>query len=118
MSAPYFFSNGVNGWFVRADMVEALEEYVSLGRPLGDFLQAVIANDLRDAVGRADNLNVGQLPAFVAYVYNEMPSTSHGSRQRYTAWLEQHAKIRAAQSIKTTTEEAANAHEKSPRPRP
>jgi hypothetical protein len=74
-------------WRIRADMVEALEAYVQDGIPLGDFLQAVICNDFKAAAGRADDDNLMNLPAFAAYMVNEMPMMSHGSREHYTVWL-------------------------------
>ena len=70
------------------DIRESLDAYVELRRPLGGFLQAVIENNFMEAVGRADDLNVRQLPAIAAYVYNDMPSVCHGSPALYVAWLE------------------------------
>ena len=96
MSAPYVF----NQFVVREDMIAALEEYVSDGVPLGGFLRAVVENDLKGACGRADGGNIGNLPAFVAYAYNEMPSTSHGSPEIYKRWLEQHAERRRNEAVK------------------
>lgn len=90
MTSPYLF----NEWFIEGHLVEALEAYVREGRPLGDFLQAVVANDLKGAAGRADVTNIRQLPAFAAYVYNEMPSPSQGSFEKYDAWIAKHAATR------------------------
>jgi hypothetical protein len=45
-------------------------------------------NDLAGAVGHADGENVLNLPAFVAYCYNELPSNCWGSRKKVQAWLE------------------------------
>ena len=42
MAKDYHFRE----WRVRADMVAALEKYINYGYPLGDFLQAVVSNDL------------------------------------------------------------------------
>jgi hypothetical protein len=77
-------------------MVEALELYLKEGVPLGDFLAAIVANDFVEATGRADMDNLGNLPAFGAWLYNECPRQSWGSREAYEAWLEMHAKRRAA----------------------
>ena len=70
------------------DIRESLDAYVQQRRPLGGFLQAVIENDLTEAVGRADSVNIRQLALIVGYVYWEMPSTCHGSPEHYAAWLE------------------------------
>lgn len=80
---------------IRGDIREALDEYGKEGRPLGDFLQAVIANDFIEACARADMDNVRALAAIGCYVYNELPSACWGSRACYAAWLEWHAAERA-----------------------
>ena len=85
-------------WVVRDDMQAALDRYVHQGVRLGDFLSAVVSNDFQEACRRADNDSLENLPAFAAYVYNEMPSTCHGSREIYRAWLKTHAKKREKES--------------------
>jgi len=52
----------------------------------GDFLRAVLRNDLVEAAGRADALNAPRLPAIVQYVYNECPSDCYGSPAKVEAW--------------------------------
>ena len=69
---------------------EALERYTNEGCPVGDFLQAVIANDFLMAVGRADMHSMQALPAIACWVYNEMPSPCHGSKSVYRAWIAWH----------------------------
>lgn len=59
---------------------ESLDAFVNVGRPVGDFLRAVLENDLREAIGRADHVNIRMLPHIVAYVRNEVPSAMWGSR--------------------------------------
>ena len=88
-------------WYVRDDMQEALVRYVHDGVPLGDFLTYVVSNDFQGACGRADDENLMNLPAFAAYVYNEMPGNSHGSLERYKAWIESVRRGR----VKPTVEE-------------
>jgi len=68
----------------------SLRRYVDDGCPTGDFLEAVLSNDLFDACGRADADNLITLAEIVAWIYNEAPSTCHGSRQRYADWIEKH----------------------------
>ena len=74
-------------WYIRDDMLESLVAYKTMRRPVGDFLTAVLANDLMEACGRADDENIANLPAFCAYLYNEMPASCHGSRENVCAWL-------------------------------
>jgi len=56
-------------------------------RPVGDFLTAVLHNNLTEAVARADDENIKNLPAFVGYLYNEAPSLCWGSKERVAEWL-------------------------------
>ena len=80
----YPFSNGT---WVPPEMLAAIKRYIH-GRVIpGDFLQAVICNDLTGAVGRADDDNLANLPAFVGYFYNEAPSRCWGSKEKMEAWL-------------------------------
>jgi hypothetical protein len=77
-------------WHIPGYMMPAVERYVKQGQPVGDFLQAVISNDLSRAVGFADDANVENLPAFLAYLHNEAPSECFGSPEKYKAWIAKH----------------------------
>ena len=68
-------------------MLEELNDYINLHKPVCDFLFAVLENNLREAVGLADDHNKSNLPAYVAYLYNEAPSACWGSPEKVTAWL-------------------------------
>lgn len=74
---------------MRADIEEALWRYGKEGMPVGDFLQAVLANDLFSATGRADEDNMRDLKEIVQYVYNELPMICVGSREKYRFWITQ-----------------------------
>ena len=76
-------------WTIPARMMQALTRYVDDHCPVGDFLTAVLRNDLREACGRADEENLANLPAFVAYLYNEAPAACWGSAEKVAAWLKQ-----------------------------
>lgn len=65
---------------------DAMERYVNCGVETGPFLRAVISNDLKDAVGRADRDSYEALPAIVGWFYNEVPSGAWGTRERYKDW--------------------------------
>jgi hypothetical protein len=69
-------------------MMGAIRRYIDERIHPGDFLTAVISNDLREAVGCADDTNIRALPAYVAYFYNEAPSRCWGSPEKMRAWLE------------------------------
>lgn len=76
------------GFTIPAYMRDALQRYIEHGEPPGDFLTAVISNNLLEAVSRADDHNQINLPAYVAYLYNEAPPGSWGSPEKMQAWIE------------------------------
>lgn len=83
------------------DAIESLRAYADHGRPTGGFLEAVLSNDLMEAIERADESSLANLRAICSFVYNDLPMTCHGSREAVDAWLQRHAERRA--------NEAANA---------
>ena len=68
---------------MHAPLRRYFEEYI----PTGSFLEAVLCNDLREAVAQADNDNIRNIPAFVNWLYNEAPAGSWGSREAYENWI-------------------------------
>ncbi len=72
---------------VRPDIKAALDRYAEKGIPTGDFLRAVLENNLMEAMGRADSYNRATIHQICAYVYNDMPSTCHGSPTKVEARL-------------------------------
>ena len=75
------------GQTIPARMCGGIERYIEdLVKP-GDFLTAVICNNLKGAVGQADDENIHLLPVYVAYFHNEAPSACWGSREKMIAWL-------------------------------
>ena len=72
--------------------LDALRRYVLDGLEPGGFLQAVLTNDLMEACGRADVENSLCLPHIATFIYNCTPSHSHGSRDRYEAWIQEKRK--------------------------
>ena len=83
-------------FYIRPQMMDAIRRYVDEGLEPGDFLTAVICNDLFGAVNRADDENLRNLPAFVCYFYNDAPSDCHGSRGAMAYWIEKKRKEREA----------------------
>lgn len=84
-------------------LAESLRAYLEHGRPLGSFLEAVVSNDLIDAVARADSVNMRLLPEIVAFVYTHFPARGvcHGSREIYATWVARHARaLEAARAAK------------------
>jgi len=66
-----------------------IDEYVLHHRDPGDFLQAVLANDLREAFGRADDENRYAMFDIVAYCWNNIPASAWGSWDTVRRWLKE-----------------------------
>ena len=58
------------------------------GLPPGDFLSAVIDNDLKGAVAHADDTNKDLLSNYVGWFYNHAPSGSWGFTGAVAKWSE------------------------------
>jgi hypothetical protein len=65
----------------------SIDRYYNNGEQPGGFLEAVLSNDLFDAVARADCDSRRDLPDIVCYIYNKIPSSCHGSRQAVKDWI-------------------------------
>ena len=65
----------------------ALRRYIEFRIPPGDFLRAVLSNDLFEAVGRADMASLAALPNLVIWLHNYTPSGCHGSPAAFAYWL-------------------------------
>jgi hypothetical protein len=76
-----------HGIAVPAATESAIERYVQHGAPPSHFLGAVLENDLKEAVNRADLTNLPAIPAIVAYLYNKVPMACWGSRENVNNWL-------------------------------
>ena len=79
-------------YYIPDRMMPGIERYVTYGIKPGDFLTAVIRNNLHDALSRADDENLQNLPAFVAYFYNEAPASCWGSPEKMNEWMERKLK--------------------------
>lgn len=70
--------------------------WVHAGVRTGDFLRAVLENDLRGAVRRADNDSAAALANVVRWLYLEAPGNCWGSPVLVAAWERVHEERRAA----------------------
>ncbi|MBT8489906.1 MAG: hypothetical protein KJN62_02540 [Deltaproteobacteria bacterium] len=75
-------------FYIPARMGSGIKRYIKNRIRPGDFLSAVICNDLKESCGRADDENMANLPAYVAYFYNYAPSPCWGSKEKMELWLE------------------------------
>lgn len=62
--------------------------YVVLGIEPGDFLAAVLRNDLMGAARNADDENRTELFEYASLMYNVFPNGSFGSPLAYRSWIE------------------------------
>lgn len=70
-------------------MQGAAQRYVEKGLPPGDFLTAVIENNLFLAVSHADEENQKALATWVKFFYNEAPGNCWKSKEAMSAWIKQ-----------------------------
>jgi hypothetical protein len=73
-----------------------LNDFKSYGVPPGDFLRAVLENNLMTAMGRADEQNRNDIFEICQFVYNEMPHSCHGSAEAVDKWIKMKAEEREA----------------------
>lgn len=69
-------------------MQDAMRLYMERGIEPGSFLMAVLCNDLMGAVSRADHINASRLKDYAAWLYNNAPPQSFGSREKVGRWIE------------------------------
>ena len=79
---------GTRYHLIRQNIIEGINRYVLRHQPTGDFLMAVLTNNLKEAFGRADEDNRQVLHEIVGYVYNEIPGVCQGSAEKYKAWIQ------------------------------
>ena len=69
---------------------DGLVRYAVYGVAPGGFLRGVLANDLLEACGRADEESERALKPIIQWVYNEAPGPCWGSAAAVAAWIEEH----------------------------
>lgn len=69
------------------DFAESALSYLRHRHELGSFGMAVLSNDLRGALGRADLVNRGRIFEIVVWLHNNFPAHAWGSRERVDAYL-------------------------------
>ena len=65
-----------------------VKRYIEQGVPPGDFLTAVITNNLHLAISHADSTSLAALPDIVRFFYNESPGGCWGTREKMKKWME------------------------------
>ena len=67
-------------------MIEEVVEYLAQGRPTGDFLAAVINNNLREAVRCASDTNIHCLDKYINFFYRYASSDAWGYPEATDVW--------------------------------
>ena len=67
-------------------VAESLQLWLSHGVRPGSFLEAVLRNDLSEAILLADSVNTHHLGAIVRTVYHGLPGRAWGSREYVDNW--------------------------------
>lgn len=68
-------------------MWDAVEGYFIHRYSPGNFMTALLSNDLMEAMGRADDTNAANMRRWCQFLYNYAPAGSYGSPERFSAWL-------------------------------
>ena len=65
-----------------------IDNYVEKHVPVGSFLQAVLENNLKEAMFGADDDNILDIVDIVRYCHWEIPSICWGSPEKVEKWLD------------------------------
>ncbi len=71
-------------------MRPGITRYILDGIQPGDFLTALFNNDLKEAIGRADETNCHLLWNYVKFLHNNAPATAWGFAVAVTQWMTMH----------------------------
>jgi hypothetical protein len=71
---------------VPQDIIDSLNRWRDHGIQPGGFLTAVLRNDLKGAVNRADENNMHIIPDIVFVLYNDYPSAMSGYEEVMRDW--------------------------------
>jgi len=72
--------------YIPERMMRGIENYVQRGIIPGNFLQAVICNNMQLSFRKADDENFENMAAFAGYFYWEVPVDAWGSYKAMLAW--------------------------------
>jgi len=65
----------------------SLQRYYEDHGSVGDFLTAVLCNDLMKALTRADHVNRYRLFEICRFIHNHLPMGSYGTPEKVEAWV-------------------------------
>lgn len=68
--------------------MQSISMYVMDGIEPGGFVRAVLENDLKGAIARADSENLRDIKDIVSHVYWNIPHQCQGSQKKVEEWIE------------------------------
>ncbi len=74
-------------FYIPERMMPGIQRYIEERILPGNFLTAVICNNLKHAVMYADDENIRNLPAYASYFYSKAPIECWGSEEKMKAWI-------------------------------
>jgi len=74
-------------WKIPEHTYKALKNYIEKRHPPGNFLTAVLTNDLFGAAMTADDENKKKLYEICGFVYNEIPSIAWRTKEKIQDWM-------------------------------
>lgn len=75
----------VRGLAIPGNLHAGIANYIDRGVEPGDFLRAVIQNNLKDSIQYCSS-DFEVIKDLVCFLYNEFPSLAWGSKERYDSW--------------------------------
>ena len=78
--------NSLQACGIPRHMWESVVEYILQGHPVGEFLEALLCNDLMKVAKKADHMNLPRLPDYVAFLEGCAPIGSFGSTAAHNEW--------------------------------
>lgn len=71
---------------IKSETIEEIHRWVDFGTPPGDFVTAILLNDLKETCATADADNILVIPLIVKYLYNSCPAACWGNAERLRDW--------------------------------
>lgn len=82
-------SHSFRGKGIPFRMFSGIINYVEHNIPPGDFLLAILKNDLKRACLHADDENIDLIPVYISFFYWNIPSIAWGSKEAVRKWVEE-----------------------------
>lgn len=72
---------------IPAHMRDGAERYINDGIEPGGFMMAVLTNDFKGVMGRADDINKLHLQEWYWWVTGAVPNLAQGNKERVQEWI-------------------------------